>query len=47
MFRKTMIALFATLVLVASFSAANAQRGCVDLGDAETNSAFPAHSLCR
>ena len=46
MFRKTMIALFATLALAASFSAANAQRGCIS-GEEGVVSAYPSYSVCR
>jgi hypothetical protein len=45
MFRNTMIALFATLVLAMSFSGANA-RGCVS-GEESTISAYPAYAVCR
>ena len=46
MFRKTIVALVATLALAASFSAANAQRGCVS-GEEGLVSAYPAYSQCR
>ena len=46
MFKKTMIALFATLVLAVSFAPANAQRGCVS-GEESIVSAYPSYSVCR
>jgi hypothetical protein len=47
MFKNTMIALFATLVLAASFtSGANAQRNCVG-GEEGLVSAYPAYMTCR
>jgi hypothetical protein len=47
MFKKTIIALFAALVLTTSFAGgANAQRGCVS-GEESIVSAYPAHAVCR
>ena len=48
MFKKAIIALCAALLLtVALVSSADAQRRCVNLGDEESNSAYPSWLLCR
>ena len=47
MLRNTMIALFAALVLAASFAqGGNAQQNCVS-GEDSLVSAYPAYMICR
>ena len=47
MFKKSILALIAALVLTASFTSANAQRGCANFSEEGLLSAYPAHSICR